>query len=84
MRSPRKADIIKETFPEYGRDRLDFVIVEDIAQPDAFNETVLSDPPFEAVIHTASPFYFNVKDIQKVRDKSWMLGLYSNISTGPH
>lgn len=26
---------------------------------------MVSDPPFEAVIHTASPFHFNVTDIKK-------------------
>lgn len=39
--------------------------MEDIAQPDAFSEAVKSDPPFEAVIHTASPFHYNVTDVQK-------------------
>jgi nucleoside-diphosphate-sugar epimerase len=28
-------------------------------------EAVKSDPPFEAVIHTASPFHFNVTDAKK-------------------
>ncbi|KAI7133654.1 NAD(P)-binding protein, partial [Hortaea werneckii] len=31
----------------------------------AFDEAVVSDPPFETVIHTASPFHFNVTDVQK-------------------
>ena len=44
---------------------MDFVIVEDIAKEGAFNEAVKSDPPFEAVIHTASPFHFNVTDPKK-------------------
>ena len=26
---------------------------------------MISDPPFEAVIHTASPFHFNVTDTKK-------------------
>lgn len=26
---------------------------------------MVSDPPFEAVIHTASPFHFNFEDVQK-------------------
>ena len=70
MRSQSKADKIKGIFPKYGKDQLDFAIVEDIAQPDAFDDAVLSDPPFEAVIHTASPFHFNAKDIQKVSNRS--------------
>lgn len=39
--------------------------MEDIAQPDAFEKAVISDPPFEAVIHTASPFHYNVTDSKK-------------------
>lgn len=39
--------------------------MEDIAQPDAFDKAVISDPPFEAVIHTASPFHYNVTDSKK-------------------
>lgn len=31
----------------------------------AFDEAVKSDPPFDVVIHTASPFHYNVTDIQK-------------------
>jgi hypothetical protein len=67
VRSQEKADKIKQAHPSYGKDKLDFAIVEDIAQPDAFEKAVISDPPFEAVLHTASPFHFNVTDIQKVR-----------------
>ncbi|KAK8170764.1 hypothetical protein BC567DRAFT_230631 [Phyllosticta citribraziliensis] len=62
VRSQQKADKIKEAHPTYGKDKLDFAIVEDIAKEDAFEEAVKSDPPFEAVIHTASPFHFNVTD----------------------
>jgi len=65
VRSPEKANKIKEAHPNYGKDKLDFSIVPDIAQEDAFEQAVKSDPPFEAVIHTASPFHFNVTDIQK-------------------
>ena len=66
VRSKAKADKIKEAYPNVDKSQLDFAIVEDIAQPDAFDEAIKSDPPFEAVIHTASPFHFNAKDIQKV------------------
>jgi hypothetical protein len=55
VRSQAKADKIKEAYPDVGKDRLDFAIVEDIAQEGAFDKAVISDPPFEAVIHTASP-----------------------------
>lgn len=65
VRSQAKADKIREAKSKYGKDRLDFAIVEDIAQPDAFEKAVISDPPFEAVIHTASPFHYNVTDTKK-------------------
>jgi len=65
VRSQDKIDKIKKIYPDLGTDRLDFVIVSDIAVPGAFDEAVVSTPPFEAVLHTASPFHFNVTDIQK-------------------
>jgi nucleoside-diphosphate-sugar epimerase len=66
VRSQEKANKIKQAHSKYGSDKLDFAIVEDIAQENAFDKAVVSDPPFEAVIHTASPFHFNVTDVQKV------------------
>ncbi|KAH8589880.1 hypothetical protein B0O99DRAFT_522334 [Bisporella sp. PMI_857] len=65
VRSQGKADQIQKVFSKYGESKLGFAIVEDITQPGAFQKAVISDPPFQAVIHTASPFTFNVKDIQK-------------------
>ncbi|KAI5309802.1 methylglyoxal reductase (NADPH-dependent) gre2 [Ascosphaera atra] len=65
VRSQQKADKIREAHPGVPESKLAFAIVPDIAQPDAFDEAVKSDPPFEAVIHTASPFHFNAQDIQK-------------------
>ncbi|EON64887.1 dihydroflavonol-4-reductase [Coniosporium apollinis CBS 100218] len=65
VRSQDKANKIAEAHPNVGKDKLDFAIVEDIAIEGAFDDAVKSDPPFEAVIHTASPFHFNVTDIQK-------------------
>lgn len=65
VRSQEKADKIKEAHPKHGKDKLDFALVEDIAQEGAFDKAVISDPPFEAVIHTASPFHFNVTDVKK-------------------
>ena len=65
VRSTAKADQIRAAYPKIGTDRLDFAIVEDIAQEDAFDDALVSTPPFEAVIHTASPFHFNVTDVQR-------------------
>ncbi|KAL1866705.1 Glycine-rich RNA-binding protein 2, mitochondrial [Diaporthe australafricana] len=65
VRNSEKAENIKRAHPTVGKDKLDFVIVPDVSQPDAFEAAVVSEPPFEAVIHTASPFHYNVTDIQK-------------------
>lgn len=68
VRTQEKADKIKESYKSYAdKGQLDFAIVPDIAQEGAFDKAVISDPPFEAVLHTASPFHFNVTDVQKVR-----------------
>jgi nucleoside-diphosphate-sugar epimerase len=67
VRTQEKADKIKAAYQKYAdKGHLDFAIVPDIAQPDAFEKAVISDPPFEVVLHTASPFHFNVTDVQKV------------------
>ncbi len=65
VRTTDKADKIRSSYPNVGKDRLDFAIVEDVAQDGAFDKAVVADPPFEAVIHTASPFSFNISDIQR-------------------
>lgn len=66
VRSQNKANRIQQAYPNVPENRLSFAIVEDIAQEGAFEKAVISDPPFEAVIHTASPYHFNVTDVQKV------------------
>jgi nucleoside-diphosphate-sugar epimerase len=67
VRTQEKADKIKDSYKSYvEKGQLSFAIVPDIAQPNAFDQAVISDPPFEAVLHTASPFHFNVTDVQKV------------------
>jgi len=65
VRSQEKAQKIKDAHSNIPKNKLDFAIVEDIAKESAFMEAVKSDPPFEAVIHTASPFHFNVTDAKK-------------------
>ncbi|PQE23108.1 hypothetical protein CJF32_00004531 [Rutstroemia sp. NJR-2017a WRK4] len=65
VRSKSKIDAIRSVFSTYSKSQLDFVIVEDIAKPDAFEQAVISTPPFEVVIHTASPCFLDAKDIQK-------------------
>lgn len=67
VRTQEKADKIKESYKNYvDKGQLNFAIVPDIAKEDAFDQAVISNPPFEAVLHTASPFHFNVTDVQKV------------------
>ncbi|WEW60454.1 Glycine-rich RNA-binding protein 2, mitochondrial [Emydomyces testavorans] len=62
VRSEEKAQRIRDAHPGVPKDKLDFVIVPDIAKPDAFDMAVISNPPFEIVIHTASPFHFRITD----------------------
>ncbi|KAF2396255.1 NAD(P)-binding protein [Trichodelitschia bisporula] len=64
VRNPNKAERIREAHPDVPKERLDFAIVPDIAIGGAFDQAVVSDPPFEAVIHTASPFHFKVTDVK--------------------
>lgn len=67
VRSQEKADKIKAANQKYAdKGQLDFAIVPDIAQEGAFDKAVISDPPFEVVLHTASPFHFNVTDVKRV------------------
>ena len=68
VRSQAKADRVRADFPHASSSsRLSFAIVPDITSPGAFDHAFENtDPPFDAVIHTASPFAFgNVSsDIQ--------------------
>ncbi|KEF62518.1 dihydroflavonol-4-reductase [Exophiala aquamarina CBS 119918] len=65
VRSTDKADKIRAAYPMIGKERLDFAIVKEIAEDNAFDDALVSNPPFEAVIHTASPFHFNVTNVQQ-------------------
>ncbi|OQE31542.1 hypothetical protein PENSTE_c001G04262 [Penicillium steckii] len=62
VRSEDKGKRILQAHPDASKDKLSFVIVKDVAQEGAFDEAVKSDPPFDYVLHTASPFHFNVQD----------------------
>jgi nucleoside-diphosphate-sugar epimerase len=59
VRSQTKAQQVLSDFPNYGS-QLDFGIVPDITAPGAFDRVVQSTPPFDTVIHTASPFLYRV------------------------
>ncbi|KAH8883675.1 NAD dependent epimerase/dehydratase [Thozetella sp. PMI_491] len=61
VRSQSKVDQLKRTFKDYaGTAQLDFDIVTDITAPGAFDAVLSSDPPFDAVVHTASPFNYRL------------------------
>lgn len=60
VRSDDKGQTILNNHPG-TQDKLSFAIVKDIVQDDAFDEAVQSTQ-FDAVIHTASPFTYDVKD----------------------
>lgn len=59
VRSQAKAQQVLADFPGHGPS-LDFGIVPDITAQGAFDEVVKSIPPFDIVIHTASPFLYRV------------------------
>lgn len=65
VRSDEKGQKILKNHPGTPSSKLSYVLVADIAQEGAFDEAVKSDPPFEAVLHTASPFHFRVTDPKK-------------------
>lgn len=52
-------------FADVSPDLLSYVIVEDIAVDGAFDHAVKACPPFDAVLHTASPFHFDALDAKR-------------------
>ncbi|KAJ5637080.1 hypothetical protein N7490_006959 [Penicillium lividum] len=62
VRSEEKGKRIIDAHPDTPKEKLSYVIVKDVAQDGAFDEAVKSNPPFDYVLHTASPFHFNVSD----------------------
>lgn len=65
VRSEEKAQAIRKAFPDAKKEDLDFVIVKDVAIEGAFDDAIKSNPPFETVIHTSSPFHNSIKDVKK-------------------
>jgi nucleoside-diphosphate-sugar epimerase len=65
VRSEGKGERILSNHPKASSNNLSYVIVEDIAKEDAFDNAVKSNPPFEAVLHTASPYHFRITDPKK-------------------
>ncbi|TEA12393.1 Ketoreductase azaE [Colletotrichum sidae] len=58
VRSEPALDKLRKSFASHPASRLDFALVPDITTPGAFDTALVSDPPFDAVLHTASPFNF--------------------------
>lgn len=65
MRSWEKAAEIQRAHPGVTKEKLDFVVVPELAKEDAFDEAIKSDRPFDVVIHTSSPYHYNVSDVKK-------------------
>lgn len=65
VRSEDKGQALKKSFPNAKKGQLDYVIVKDVAVEGAFENVIKSDPPFEIVIHTSSPFHGDAKDVKK-------------------
>ncbi|KAB5527978.1 hypothetical protein GE09DRAFT_410038 [Coniochaeta sp. 2T2.1] len=61
VRSKEKGPSLRSSLPE-SCTNFDFVVVEDITKEGAFDEAVTSTPPFNYVIHTASPYHLNPRD----------------------
>lgn len=68
VRCESKGERILELYPESFKGKLSYVVVPDISQEGAFDEAVISEPPFDAVIHTASPFHFRFQDPKELLD----------------
>ncbi|GAA6053251.1 hypothetical protein JCM3770_002678 [Rhodotorula araucariae] len=58
VRTAEKGDDLKRRLAKDGLDaNFEYVLVEDVEQPNAFDQAVQG---VDAVVHTASPFHFNV------------------------
>ncbi|KAK2023390.1 NAD dependent epimerase/dehydratase [Colletotrichum zoysiae] len=59
VRSESSASKVRKTFASYiASSQLDVALVPDMTAPGAFDAALASDPPFDTVLHTASPFDF--------------------------
>lgn len=68
VRSREKGEKILAAHSSRGKDALGYVIVPDMSKPGSFNEAVVSSPPFDAVIHTASPYHFRANTESEIKD----------------
>ncbi|KAM0156956.1 hypothetical protein ACHAPG_005040 [Botrytis cinerea] len=63
VRNESKGQEILNAHPKSNE--LSYVVVGDISKLGAFDNALQSDPPFDAVIHSASPFHFRSTDHKK-------------------
>ncbi|KAJ9611199.1 methylglyoxal reductase (NADPH-dependent) gre2 [Cladophialophora chaetospira] len=63
VRSADKGEFLVNAFQSLGK--ISYTIVANITSDGAFDSAVKSAPPFEAVIHTASPFHSNISDARR-------------------
>ncbi|KAH6644881.1 dihydroflavonol-4-reductase [Boeremia exigua] len=64
VRSDAKGKQSLDSHPSYASN-LSYTVVPDMTISGAFNDAVQSSPEFDAVIHMASPFTFDVKDFKR-------------------
>ncbi|KAL0941621.1 nad dependent epimerase [Colletotrichum truncatum] len=58
VRTQPSVDQLRSTFSSYPPSKLDYALVPDICVPGAFDTVLVSDPPFDLILHTASPYNF--------------------------
>ncbi|KAI5860984.1 NAD(P)-binding protein [Durotheca rogersii] len=61
-RSHARGRRILDSVDPTRRERVSYVVVEDVAKDGAFDAVFEADPNFDYVVHTASPYHLNVED----------------------
>lgn len=64
VRSEEKGKQVLARLEASTKSRVSVAVVPDFTKPNAFNEC-MSGSAFDAVVHTASPYYFAVSDIKR-------------------
>ncbi|EFX02085.1 ketoreductase [Grosmannia clavigera kw1407] len=66
VRTAAKGEAVLDSIDARLRPAVSYVLVNDVAQEGAFDRAVQAEPPFDFVIHTASPYQVRIDD--PVRD----------------
>ncbi|KAI1765705.1 ketoreductase [Hypoxylon sp. FL1150] len=61
-RSDEKGTRIVESVEPTHRQKLSYVVIDDIGKDGAIDAALETQPPFDYVVHTASPYHLNVQD----------------------